>query len=259
MRKKVGLALGAGGAKGLSHIGILQVIKRENIPIDFIAGSSMGAIVGAAYAAGGDPDFMAKLACKLNQSHFVDVTIPKMGLLKGEKVLEIARLLTHNKDFDQLNIPLSVIATDIERMERVVFKEGNIASAIRASISIPGIFNPVRIDGKLLVDGAVKDRVPISVVKEMGADIVIGVDVNYYQQYEGDVVQVNNIYEVISQSINILESEISKFKLKEADILITPDMRKVAVLDFNKVEFCIEEGKRAAEEKLSGLLKAVGL
>lgn len=252
--KKVGLSLGAGGAKGLAHIGVLQVLMREGIQIDFLTGSSIGALIGAAFAAGNDIDYLAKLACNLNQSLFIDMTVPRLGLVKGQKVMELVKLLTHNKSFDQLNIPFAVIATDVERGEQVVFREGNVARAVRASISIPGIFWPVRHEGRLLVDGAVSDRLPVGILQEMGAEYLIGVDLKSWPQ---EKTAVRNIYEVIMQSIEILEKKATQQSLKMVDVLITPDTSRIGILDFQKGEECIRLGREAAELKISEIKKAL--
>lgn len=256
MQKKIGLALGAGGAKGLAHIGVLQVLLREKIPIDMIAGCSMGAIVGAAYAAGIDVDIMEKFAENMNSSLFTDVTIPRIGLMKGDKALEILRLLTHHKTFAQLEIPLKVVATDIEKGEMIVFEEGEVAIAVRASSSIPGIFRPVNIKGRLFVDGAVTVRLPVATVKEMGADFVIGVDV---KTYPSESVKVNNIYDVIMRSIDILENEACKPYINMCDILINPDVRGVDTNDFSKAKECIELGRAAAEGKIEQLKEKLAI
>lgn len=244
---RIGLALGAGGAKGLAHIGVLQVLIKESIPIDLIAGSSMGAIVGAAHAAGTDIDLLAKLAVCLNQSLFVDVTIPRMGLLKGDKASEFIKLITHGKDFNELEIPLVVMATDLERGEKVILKEGRVVEAVRASMSIPGIFQPVQHNGRILVDGAVSERIPTSVLKDMGADFIIGVDVKSSSSAR---IEIKNIYDVIMQSIDILEKESSKNSLLLADVIISPDVGKVGTTDFHLAQECIDMGRSAAEEKL---------
>ncbi|MFY9174763.1 MAG: patatin-like phospholipase family protein [Peptococcia bacterium] len=250
MRKKVGLALGAGGAKGLAHIGILQVLLEADIPIDLVAGSSIGALVAASYAAGADPYMLGKLAENLNNTFYVDVTVPRLGLLKGDRALELIHLLSHGKSFDQLRIPLAVVATDIERAEKVVFTDGDVAQAVRASISIPGIFTPVQIEDRLLVDGAVIDPLPLAELKKMGADFTIGVDVKVWPSTRQ---KVNSIYEVILQSIEILESEVGRKYLDQADFLICPDMSNVGTLDFHKAAECIAIGREIALENIGSL------
>ncbi|MDX9872336.1 MAG: patatin-like phospholipase family protein [Clostridia bacterium] len=245
MSRKLGLVLGAGGAKGLAHIGVLQVLQRENIKIDLLAGSSMGALVGAAYAAGTDIDILEKFAGEINQSLIMDMNLPRVGLLKGDRALELIRLLTHQKNFDALKIPLAVVATDIHRGEPVVFREGNVAQAVRASISIPGVFNPVRINGRLLVDGAVTERLPVFALQEMGADYIIAVDVKTFSQGE-EAVKVRNIYDVIMQSIEIMEGKAASRSMEMADCLITPDTRAFSITDFSCGVRCIAAGREAA-------------
>lgn len=254
MYPKIGLALGAGGAKGLAHIGVLQVLTKENIPINMIAGSSMGAIIGAAYAAGADLQLMEKLALNLNQSLFLDVNLPRLGLLKGDNAMALIRLLTHNKKFSELNIPLAVVATDIERGEKVIFREGDVASAVRASMSVPGVFNPVLIKDRLLVDGAVSERLPVGILQEMGADIIIGVDVKIWSSQK---VEINNIYAVIMQSIEILEREACKASLDLCDVLISPDVSHVSTADFSKAGECIERGRLAAKSKIEMIKRVI--
>lgn len=257
MSRKIGLALGAGGAKGLAHIGVLQVLIKEGIRIDMVAGSSMGAIIGAAYAAGTDIEMLAKLASTINQSLFVDINIPRMGLLKGKKALKLIELLTRGKGFQDLNIPLAVVATDLEKGERVVFTEGDLARTIRASMSVPGIFNPVRYNGRLLVDGAVTDRLPVYALTEMGADIIIGVDVKFYTDEQGDSVRIRNIYDIIMHSIEILENKVFIPCLESVDVLIMPDTSQIATTDFTQAQVCIEMGKAAAIEKLPAIREVI--
>ena len=248
MAPKIGLALGAGGAKGLAHIGVLQVLKEERISIDYIAGSSMGAVIGAIYAAGTDLDMLEKLAKEMKNMHLIDIGIPKLGLIKGKKALALTRLMTHNKTFDQLNIPLAVTATDINSGERIVFNKGKVADAVRASISVPGVIEPYYLNNRLHVDGAVTDRVPAQLVKEMGADIVIAVDLQYYNhQIEANI---QNIYDVIMQSIEILERSNRNYYCGYADTIIKPNVCQYSWTNFEVAEHIIEMGKIACRETI---------
>lgn len=251
MKKKLGLVLGAGGAKGLAHIGVLQVLLRENIPIDMIAGSSMGALIGAAYAAGTDIEIMEKFAAMINQKLIMDMNIPRIGLLKGDKAYELIKLLTHRKSFSELKIPLAVVATDIKKGKPVIFQEGSVAQAVRASISIPGIFNPIKINGKHFVDGAVTERLPVYALKEMGADYIIGVDVKVSSTDNEEKPNIRNIYDVIMQSIEILENQACKGSLEMLDCLIAPNTSGFGTTDFSRGVECIAEGRLAAEKKIS--------
>lgn len=239
---KIALALGSGGARGFAHIGVLKVLKAQGIPVDFIAGSSMGSLVGALYANGIDPVLMEKLALHLKRKHWLDFTVPGMGFVAGEKIRELIRLLTHGKNLEELQIPMAVVATDIETGERVVFREGPVDQAVRASISIPGIFVPERVNDRLLVDGGVIDRVPITVAREMGADLVIAVDVALFDRK----MEVQSIYDVIVQAIDIMEREILRHRMVSADLVLRPNVGHYNSLSYSHVREIIEEGERTA-------------
>lgn len=245
---KVGLALGAGGAKGLAHLGVLDVLEKANIPIHFIAGSSIGAVIGSFYAAGTRLDLLIKLAQELKNNYLIDFCISKMGLIKGKKAEAIIRLMTHNKNFKDLNIPLAVVATDLITGERVVFREGNVAQAVRASIAVPGVFQPVIKGDKILVDGAVIDHLPAQIVREMGADLVIAVDLQYYNSVVE--ARINNIFDVIMQSIEIIERNNREKYLPYTDIVIKPKVSNYPWTDFEAAEEIIIAGKVACEEVL---------
>ncbi|MGM9925261.1 MAG: patatin-like phospholipase family protein [Bacillus sp. (in: firmicutes)] len=236
---RIGLALGSGGARGFAHIGVLKVLKEEQIPISYIAGSSMGALVGSLYAAGTDFDQLYKIATRFKRKYYLDFTVPKMGLIKGNRIKEFIGIFTNWKNIEELDIPLAVVATDIKTGEKVVFKEGSAADAVRASIAIPGIFKPEKIGNHLLVDGGVADRVPVSVVKEMGADYVIAVDVSHVKQD----VEVTSIYDVIMQSLDILQMEIVSNREIASNVMIRPRVEKFSSRAFTHIEEIIAIGE----------------
>ena len=171
-----------------------------------------------------------------------------MGLIKGKKAEAIIRLMTHNKNFKDLNIPLAVVATDLITGERVVFREGNVAQAVRASIAVPGVFQPVIKGDKILVDGAVIDHLPAQIVREMGADLVIAVDLQYYNSVVE--ARINNIFDVIMQSIEIIERNTRDKYLPYTDIVIKPKVSNYPWTDFEAAEEIIVAGKVACEEVL---------
>ena len=181
--KKIGLALGSGAARGLAHIGVLEVLTKEGIPIDMIVGTSAGAGVGALYARGLDIDWVKKetLALATNWTKIaplIDPSLPKTGLIKGKKIKDLlAYYIGGNIKFSDLKIPFACIATDIDTGEEVVIERGSVPEALRASISVPTIFTVVKWEGRYLVDGGLVNPVPVSVVKRMGADFVIAVNV----------------------------------------------------------------------------------
>lgn len=252
-RPKVGLALGSGAAKGYAHIGVIKVLEKHGIPIDIITGSSIGSLIGALYASGVKVDYIESLAYHIKRRHFVDITFPRLGLIAGNKIEEMLRLLTKNRNFDELNIPLGVVATDLKSKRLVLLKEGNVALAVRASIAIPGIFCPVMADGMVLVDGGVLERVPGRAAREMGADVVIGVELGFSAG-----TSLSNIYDIIFQTFEVMGREIQFLKNYDCDVLITPNLESVNPLAFSEPEKCIKEGIRAAEAVLPQILTIIG-
>ncbi|WP_350344905.1 patatin-like phospholipase family protein [Proteinivorax tanatarense] len=252
-RPKVGLALGAGSARGLAHIGVLKELEALNVPIDYIAGTSMGALVGSFYSVGIKPEMISKLALNLSSGSWTDWSIPKKGLIAGDKIQEMLKILTKSKTFEQTDIPFKAVATDINNGDCVVIDKGPIHQGVRASISIPGIFNPVEYQGRLLVDGAVVERVPISVVKQMGADIVIAVDVTSYKKDA----KVNNILSVLMQTFDIMENQLLKYKIIDYDIIIKPNVADIEGMQFDRVEEGVLAGQKAVQDKKDEILKVL--
>lgn len=179
--RRVGLALGSGGARGWAHLGVLQALKEKDVQVDFVAGTSMGALVGAFLAARRD-DVLRELADHLDwrqlRNFFWEVSMSRSGLTDGRRLLEETKKLLGVKEFRELELPFRAVATDLDTGGEVVLSAGNLLQALRASISIPGLFSPVRVGRRLLVDGGLVDPVPVGVVRAMGAQIVIAVDVS---------------------------------------------------------------------------------
>ena len=173
---KLGLALGAGAAKGMAHIGVLKMLHKHKIYPDYIAGTSIGAVIGAFYAAGHSPEYIAEVARTTNWKNMLDFTIPKRGLIQGKLIERKISKLVYNKSFKDLEIPLRIVSYNFTKQQEVVFKKGDVANALRATIAIPGIISPLRIDGNDYIDGAVSNPTPFDVVKNMGADIIIAVN-----------------------------------------------------------------------------------
>lgn len=252
-RPKIGLALGSGGARGFAHLGVLKVFVEKGIPIDYIAGSSMGALVASLYAAGKDVDRLYKLAKMFKRKYFLDFTVPKLGFITGNRVKEFIRMFTFGKNIEELDIPVQIVATDLIKGERVVFKEGPIAEAVRASISIPGIFVPEKINGKILVDGGVIDRVPVTVVREMGADFIIAVDVNNVKTNT----TVTSIYDVIMQSLDILQMELVQTKVLQANVVIRPKLELYSSRAFTNIDEIIKIGETEAEKHVEEIRERI--
>ncbi|SFL87702.1 patatin-like phospholipase family protein [Pelosinus propionicus] len=246
MRPKIGVVLGSGGLRGLAHIGVLKILEREKIPIDYIAGCSIGSLIGALYCSGHTPEIILQLAKHLKPRHWMDFMISKMGIVSGDKVLEIIHLLTKGKNFSDLRIPLAIVATDIKQGKEIIFTEGNVAVAVRASTSVPGFFVPFILGDMLLVDGAVLNPTPIDIVRKMGADIVIAVDL----AHAGTICNITNILDVIIQSIDIMERELFKYRQHNWDILIRPDVAHIQPSSFEYMDESVLLGEQAAEKMI---------
>lgn len=243
---KIGLALGSGGARGFAHLGVIKALKDAGIPIHLIAGSSMGALVASFYGAGIEMDRLYKLSTAFKRKYFLDFTVPKMGFISGKKVKEFIKVFTHGKNIEELSIPIGIVATDLLTGEKVVFRTGPVADAVRASISIPGIFVPEKYNGRILVDGGVSDRVPVSVAKEMGADIVIAVDVSRVKRNE----EITSIYDVIMQSIDIMQAEIINNREIAANVMIRPPVEIYSSRAFTNIDEIINHGEEETKKQL---------
>ena len=185
MKKKVGLALGSGAARGLAHIGVIKALEEYNIPIRMIAGTSMGALVGAAYATGLSGTELEEIACTINFRTIAKLflpTLPITGLVDGKRIEDFLKALVGDVNIRNLKIPFAAVAADIESSEEILIRDGSLIGAIRASISIPGIFTPAKHQNRYLVDGGLLNPVPVDVVRNMGADFVIAVSVPYPQK-----------------------------------------------------------------------------
>lgn len=252
---KVGLALGAGSARGLANIGVVEILEQHQIPIDVIAGTSAGAVVAGLYAAGADMGIVAKMAHELDWNDLVNFTITRRGLVSSEPLYQILRILTKEQTFEELPIPTAVVATDITTGEEVVISSGLVADGIRASMSIPGVFVPVELEGRTLVDGALVNRVPSSVCRKLGADFVIAVDVGY-PPLRG---KVRNLPDVIMSTIDILGRQSAKFRPIDADIVVRPELGNVTSTQLNRSKEIVEAGRAAALAVLEQIKAVVGL
>lgn len=242
---RIALALGSGSARGLAHIGVLQVLEEEGIPVCGISGCSMGAIVGAIYAAGTDLHLLEKLILELKSSDLMDYGVPRTGLVRGKRFTELLKVLTKNKDFDELAMPYNCVACDIRAGVTKVFDEGKVFKAVRASMSIPGIFTPVTIDDVLYVDGGVLDPVPVDSARLFDPDYVIAVDVGL-QDSEEDVNE--NTWEIVMRSMDLLGIRAKLHETSLADILINPKVRHTAKYSTDDAEITIEIGRQATRD-----------
>jgi NTE family protein len=250
---KIGLALGSGAARGLAHIGVLETLKKYEIPIDMISGSSAGALIGSMFCCDLDFKYVKILCKKLNQRDYMDIGVPRTGLIRGNKIQEILKLVTKDCDFKDLIIPLQVVATDLKNKKLKVLNEGKVYEAVRASISIPGVFMPYFKDDMTLVDGAVLERVPAKILKESGMDLVIGVDVGFNMTTSN----CKSIFHVLFEVMDLMSNELFMLKKQEADIMIRVDMNDFDPTRFDLVDLCVERGAAAAEKAMPDILKRI--
>ena len=252
-RPTIGIALGSGAARGLAHIGVLSALEENGIEVDCVAGSSAGALIGSVYCCGIKPERIRNIASQIDRKLWMDVTIPKKGFIKGDSVEEIVRLLTRNRNIEELEKKLAIVATDLRTAKKYIFREGPIYKAVRASISIPGVFIPVKHNDMLLVDGGVIDRVPATIVKDMGVDIVLAVDVGFNTN-QG---KINNIFDIILQSIDVMAKQILSKDTIQADVLIEPDVEHIFSSRFDMVDECYALGYQATIEKIDDIKKVI--
>lgn len=261
--KKVGLALGSGAARGIAHTGVLAVLEKEGIPIDMIAGTSTGAVVGALLAQGKDAGHIKELALDLSWKKIaplLDPSLPRSGLIKGRKIKDLlASFIGGDIKFGALKIPFACVATDITTGEEVVLNRGPVSEAVRASISLPAVFAVVKKEGRYLVDGGLVDPVPVNVVKQMGADFVIAVNVIpdvverahriRKEREEGNQgpEKEPNIFHVLLQSIYIGTYTLVARSMEEADVIIEPHVAHIGSGDFHHAQECIRQGELAAQ------------
>jgi len=256
-KMKIGLALGSGAARGLAHIGVLKVLEKEDIHIDMIAGTSMGALVGAVYAQGKDVSQMKNLAIDWGAKRFsllIDPALPKSGLVRGRRIEDMLKSFFDDIEFVDLKIPFACIAVDIDSGDEGVIKQGSVVEGIRASISIPVLFAVAKLQGRYLVDGGLVNPVPVGILKEMGADFIIAVSITPSVQErlhvasEEDVkLKEPNIFNVIMQMVHIIGYQGVKSSLVGADVIIEPEVTHIGWGDFHRAPECIFQGELAAQ------------
>lgn len=252
-RPTIGLALGSGGARGLAHIGVIKAFEKHNIPIDYIAGSSIGAIIGGMYALTKDITEIEAIAKSLDLKQIASLVDPNFtgGLLKGEKIKKFLEKYLGKTTFKNTQIPFAAVATNYETGKPVIFKEGSMLNAIRASMSVPLAFAPVKTNDDLLVDGGLSMPVPAEVVKKMGADTVVAVNLDAYYQ---SVSKKLTYYNLAIDSLGILRHHLAVTNLAHADYRIEPNVQNTLWFDFSTSDKLIAEGEKAAEEIIKNML-----
>lgn len=241
--KSLGLALGSGGSRGVAHIGFLQALEEEGIRPDYISGCSMGSVVGAACAAGVEPQVMRKAACSLKFLDLFDITRKPGGVLDTRKIRRLLERYIGDKTFDELKIPFSCIAVDMIGQEVIEFSSGSVLDAVVASSSIPSIFKPTEMDGMRLVDGGVLRRVPVEEVKNMGADVVVAVDVLGRRSCKD---RCPNPVVMLMEVIDLMDNERTKAyrksMRKKYDLWLEPELGDMSQYSFKGLNFAYEQG-----------------
>lgn len=250
-RPKLGLALGGGAARGIAHIGILQVLWENGITIDAITGTSAGAMVGALVAAGITPNEVAEIARASNYWFLAkDISLRKAGILQSRGIERWMRRHIKDKSFADLEIPLGIVTTNILNGETVIFTEGDVAWAARVSATVPGIYAPVEYGDYLLVDGGITQNVPVDALLDMGVDITIAVSLNEAFCHRG---LPERPVETIQQAITILQRAHIGRQLSKADLVVAPDLQELSLTDFKEVDEFLRLGREAMEEALPKL------
>jgi NTE family protein len=266
----VGLALSSGGARGIAHVGVLRVLEREGIPIDILAGTSVGSLVGGLYAAGQSIDNIARFALHFQnklklRSGLLDLNLPpRTGLIGGRRFRNYLEQVFEGITFEELRIPFYVVAADVLTGEEVVFEKGSVADAVRASTSLIGLVSPHEFNGRYLVDGGAVNPLPVSVLAEKGADIIIASRAipSLEGEREGGQASrrwksMNNILGVLSNYQSIMEREIIKTRLSPVDILIYPHVEVYTAMDYHQAADFIRLGEEAAEQAMDEIKRKV--
>jgi len=274
--RKVGLALSGGGVRGLAHIGVLKILEQEGVPVDYLAGTSMGSVIAAGYAAGLGVDFMEQEALHMGSFRrllpLTDLSPLRRGLFEGQKVHEY--LVSHlgDRTFDDLRIPLTLVAVDLNTGRAVYLHDGRVVDAVRASGALPGIFTPVERDGQLLVDGGLLDNLPVDAVRRMGADVAIAVDVSTDDVAVSSLVEalhhrryvpngLVDTVEVLWRSVGVMMAEANRRRLAEAhpDVIIRPAIppEVTTLIGFPRAAETIAAGEEAALEALPHIHQAI--
>lgn len=243
---KIGLALGGGAARGFAHIGVIKALESQGIVPDVVVGTSAGSLVGALYAAGNHGFALQKLALDMDEAAISDWSVPlfakSSGVLKGEALQIYVNKAVNNVPLERLKIPFGAVATDLQSGLPILFRRGNTGLAVRASSAVPSVFQPVKIGERLYVDGGLVAPVPVRFVRDMGADFVIAVNISA----QPDVQQASSSVEVLLQTFAIMGQRLNYHDLKEADIVIQPNLGAMKGNDFNSRNLAILAGEQAA-------------
>lgn len=239
---RIGLALGGGAAKGFAHIGAIKMLEANGIQVDVVAGTSAGAVVGALYASGLDPFQMQERAIALDESSIRDVRLFSGGLVRGQALQDYVNREVNQLTLERMKRPFAAVATRLDTGDRVVFVRGNTGQAVRASSSVPGVFEPTRIGERSYVDGGVVSPVPVDAARQLGADVVIAIDISS----KAPGTTPTGMVGIVNQSIMIMGQTLGRQELARADVVIRPQVNDIGPASFEQRNAAIIEGERAA-------------
>jgi NTE family protein len=242
VKLRIGLALGGGAAKGFAHIGVIKMLEASGIHPDVVAGTSAGSVVGALYAGGMDAFALQQAAFGLDEAKIRDVRLFSGGLVQGQALQDYVDQLVGKRPIEQLKLPFAAVATRLETGERVVFVHGDTGQAVRASSSVPGVFEPTEIGGEHYVDGGVVSPVPVDAARQLGADFVIAVDIS--ARPGGSNPQ--GLLNIVGQSISIMGQKLGELEMQRADVVIRPRLGSIGSTDFEQKNEAILAGEQAA-------------
>jgi NTE family protein len=243
---RVGLALGGGAARGFAHIGVIQVLEEAGIAVDSVVGTSAGSLVAALYASGHNGTQLQALALAMDESAITDWAFPGRGLLRGEALARYVREQTGARTIEQMRRPLGIVATDLDSGAPILFQRGDAGLAVRASSAVPAVFQPVKIGGREYVDGGLVSPVPVRFARQMGAELVIAVDIS--SPPEGAA--TGDALRMLLQTFAIMGRSINHFELRDADIVLRPALVGVGSADFSARSRAIQAGREAALAQL---------
>jgi len=250
---KIALALGGGAARGFAHVGVIKALEAQGIVPDIIVGTSAGSVVAALYAGGANGFELQKLALSMEDGSVSDWVLPDRGFIRGEALQNFVNKALANRPMNALPRKLAVVATELQTGEMTVLRSGDVGLAVRASSSVPGVFQPVRIGGREFVDGGLVSPVPAKVARDMGADLVIAVDISSKPKNA----KVSSMIDVLLQTFTIMSTTVAQYQLGQADVVIRPDVGSIGGTDFQSKHLAILEGEKAAAEKMEQIRAAL--
>ena len=250
---RVGLALGGGAARGFAHIGVIQVLEEVGIKPDLVVGTSAGSLVAALYASGKTGQEMATLALGMDEGAITDWSFPTRGLIRGEALARYVREQTGGRTIEQMKLPLGIVATDLDSGAAILFERGDTGVAVRASSAVPAVFQPVRIGSREYVDGGLVSPVPVRFARQMGADVVVAVDIT--SPPEGNA--TGDVMKMLLQTFAIMGRSINQFELRGADVVLRPVLTGMSSADFSSRQRAIQAGREVATRLLPELKASI--